>query len=103
MNIIIEKIRPIAKLRMLLAEMEGELGLHNLSPSERDVLYAFISETSGIDGSVSTSDIRESLILRDMSDPTMYRNILSLMERGVLSLAPGRRRGAYVIGELDLS
>lgn len=98
----VEELRPIAKLRMLLAEMEGKLGLDDLSPNERDVLYAFVSESSGVDGSVSTNDIRESSILRDISHPTMYRNILSLIEKGVLSLAPGRRRGAYVIRNLDV-
>ena len=95
-------LRPIARLRMLLAEIEGELGLGNLSTNERDVLYAAVSEISCPDGSVSTSDIRGNSILRDMSDPTMYRTILSLIEKGVLSLAPGRRRGAYVIRNLDL-
>jgi len=103
MSVMVESLRPIAKLRVLLAEVEDEFGLDNLSLNERDVLYAFLSEGAGSNDSVGTNEVRDNSILRDMSDPTLYRNILSLMERGILSLAPGRRRGAYVIRDLDLS
>jgi hypothetical protein len=97
-----DRFRSIAKLRKLIAEMEVELGLEDLSPVERDLLYAFICESPGAGSVVTTNDIRKNPIVRDMSDPTLYRYIASLVEKGVLALAPGRSRGAYLVSNCRL-
>lgn len=93
----VKLLKPIAKLRMLLVQMEVDLGIDNLSHGERDLLYAFVAESSGEGSVVTTNEVRRNPIIKDMSDPTLYRYILSLLEKDVLSLAPGRRRGAYVV------
>jgi hypothetical protein len=100
--IMAENLRLLSKLRELLVEMEIELGLVNLSPGERDLLYAFVSESTGAGSVVTTNEVRRNRILMDMSDPTIYRHIVTLIEKGILALAPGRRRGAYVV-DCDLS
>ena len=98
----LEGLKPLSKLRELLVEMEIELGLDKLAPGERDVFYAFLAESDGAGSVVTTTEVRNSRILMDMSDPTMYRHIVTLIEKGVLALAPGRRRGAYIV-DCDLS
>ena len=102
MSELIDRIRPIARLRAVLSEMEQDLGLEALTPGERDLLYAFVSESAAPGELVMTSSIRNNPILRDMSDPTVYRHISSLIDKGLLGLAPGRQRGAYVVRKCTL-
>ena len=92
-----DRLRPIAKVRALLAELEADLLQLDLSNNDRDLLYACIVESTNADQVFTTGDIRNNLILREMSDPTMYRSLVSLVEKGMLCLAPGRSRGAYMI------
>ena len=97
MSELIDRIRPIAKLRALLSEMEVDVGVEKLTAGERDLLYAFVSESTAPGDLVATSSVRRNPIIRDMSDPTMYRYISNLIEKGVLALATGRQRGVYVV------
>lgn len=82
---------------MLIIKMEIEQGLTGLTLIERDTLHAFVCESSGYGAVITTSEFRNNPIIWDMSDPTLYRYIARLVDKGVLSLAPGRSRGAYVV------
>lgn len=95
----VDRLKPVSKLRKLLAEIEVELGLSVLSASERDLLYALVLESTNAGSVVTTNALRDNPIVRDMSDPTMYRYIIKLIEKGIVTLAPGRQRGAYMIVE----
>jgi len=93
----VDRLKPVSKLRMLLAEIESELGLSTLSSSERDLLYALVSESADAGSVVTTNALRANPIVGYMSDPTMYRYIIKLIEKGIITLAPGRQRGAYMV------
>jgi hypothetical protein len=96
-KVMVDSLKPVSKLRMLLAEIESELGLTALSSSERDLLYALVSESADTGSVVTTNALRANPIVEYMSDPTMYRYIIKLIEKGVIMLAPGRQRGAYMV------
>ena len=90
-------IGSISALRALLREMETSAGLDSLPRAERDVLCAAYEAGAFTDGSFSSEAIRQIPIAREMSLPTYHRALRNLVEKGYLSHAPGRKRGAYIL------
>lgn len=86
----------LAQLRELLQKMEGELGLCELSHNERDVLYAVHREIA-VEGVARTERIRENPLARGMSQPTFHRVLKSLLEKGLVQMAPNRKNGVYIL------
>ena len=90
-------IASISAMRGLLLEMESSAGLTVLPPAERDVLCAAHAVTAGADGALSSEAIRQNPIARHLSPPTYQRALRSLVRKGYLRRAPGRKRGAYML------
>jgi predicted transcriptional regulator of viral defense system len=91
-----KKYLKLAQVRALLADMEGELGLSELSAVERDVLYAF-TEAAERRQTVATRDVMSHPLVTPISRPTIFRAIDRLKERGLLKHVEGRERGLYVL------
>lgn len=88
----------LARLRVLLHDMEKELGLTTLSPVERDLIYV-IEELHGSGKEVQTHQILKHDLLSSVSRPTIFRAISSLLERGYISRGESLKKGFYTIAE----
>lgn len=87
----------IATIRAMLNDLERSAGLTDLSPVERDVLYAASSIKPSDDSLLRSDDLWAHDLVRDVPEATFRRALRSLVERGLLKLAPGRQRGAYIL------
>lgn len=90
-------IRNVAQLRSLLLEMETNLGLVELSPNERDVLYAINEVSSGYPKSARSDAIRSHPLAAAIPQATYHRALKSLVQRGFVGHAPETKAGMYVV------
>lgn len=93
-------MKGIAELRTILTGMECAAGVSDLSQPERDVLFAAHSAArSDVTALIHTDQIRNSTLTERLSQPTFQRALKSLVQKGHLRHAPGRKRGLYVLGQ----
>ena len=85
----------------MLVVLERELGLSDLSSSERDVLLAAHSLTDTRGQIVCSTDIRNHDLVRDLPPATYHRALRSLQERGLIRKARGARAKLYILAESD--
>ena len=90
------KLNGIASLRALLSDMETDLGLHELTGPQRDILYAASLLSSG-SGGVTTQALHKHSLVRGMTRSTFFRSLKSLSDSGYL-VAKAGRAGFYEIG-----
>lgn len=89
-----------AKLRLILKEIETDLGLVALTEAERDVLYAarMASRAEGAGLQVfSSEEVRENGFVDRIAPATFYRALKSLRDRGFVRLADGYRKNHYIL------
>ncbi len=89
-------ISKLAELRKLMLGMERSIGLEELSAVERDVYYAatdLAQQTTG----VRTTGLLSHALMQDVSRPTFFRALKSLVTKGYLSQSATSRRGVYVV------
>lgn len=89
------KINTIAQLRILLESMEHDLGLTDLSPNERDLLYAAQNLSGENNKFVRSDELRNHPLLRSMTQPTYYRSLKRLLELGFIEPPIGKKTGLY--------
>lgn len=82
-------------LRKLLLGMERDIGLDNLTDTEKSVYYAVVDLDTG--GSVQSRVIRKHELTNDLSQPTFYRALKALLNKGLLAHEAGTRAGQYRI------
>jgi hypothetical protein len=92
-------IKSVAQLRALLFEMETTLGLVELSPNERDILYAINEVSSGFPKAARSEAIRNHPLAASIPQATYHRALKSLVQRGLVAHAPDTRAGHYVLTE----
>ena len=94
-----QRLARIGELRELLQQMEGDLGLTDLSRFERDLLYA-VRMLAGSSGVAATADLRAHPLVADMTQPTFHRALRTLIDRGLIRrLGEERARYAMVDGQ----
>jgi hypothetical protein len=93
----IVNIKSVAQLRALLFEMETTLGLVDLSPNERDVLYAINEVSTGSPKAARSDAIRSHPLAACSPQATYHRALKSLVQRGMIAHAPDTRAGHYVL------
>lgn len=86
----------IAKLNMLLAEMEEELQIDELSYGEKQVLLAIVDCVSETE-IASLADIQNHPLTASISRPTLFRALKQLEENGQIRKLSGTR-GRYALG-----
>ena len=91
-----------AKLREVLFHIEKDLGIEELSETERKVLAVLASLSGGTENDVSLDDIRQDAIVTDIPAPSLYRAFSTLQERGFIGRSGGRRSGLYHLRERAL-
>lgn len=79
--------------------MEKSLGLVELSPNERDVLYAINEVSSGTPKAARSEAIRNHPLASAIPQATYHRALKSLVQRGLIAHAPETRAGHYVMTE----
>ena len=89
----------LSQFRLLLHDMEKEMGLLDLTPLERDIYYVAM-EVADRSGEMSTSDIFNHDLLKNASRPTIFRAISTLMARGILRRRTGSARGVYTLAQV---
>lgn len=90
------EISKLAELRKLMQSMERTLGLEGLSPVERDIYYA-AGELSQTEEEVRTFGLIEHTLVKDVSRPTFFRALKSLVQKGYLSQSSSANRGRYIV------
>ena len=85
----------IAKLRILVDSMEKDLGLDNLSADERKLLYAMSAMSSDGTDELRSDDMKRHPLCQELSHPTFYRTLKSLLEKGIVSRSGPRKTGTY--------
>lgn len=88
-------IAVVAKLQELVATMERDIGLSKYSVEERRVMYALKALSATTDADVKGTALREHVLCSEMSRPTFYRSIQSLIKQGVIVRSKGTRSGSY--------
>lgn len=91
-----QEISKITELRKLLYSMEQSLGLEDLSTVERDIYYAASDLATGHRG-VRTTGLISHDLLKNVSRPTFFRALKSLVQKGYLSQSANNRRGIYFV------
>ena len=90
------EISKLAELRKLTHSMERTLGLEELSPVERDIYYA-AEDLSQDESEVRTFGLIEHTLVRNVSRPTFFRALKSLVHKGYLSQSGSANRGRYIV------
>lgn len=93
---VMSEISRLTELRKLLLGMEKSLGLQDLSPVERDIYYAASDLSDQAEG-CRTVGLIEHALLADISRPTFFRALKSLVQKGYLSPSESSARGKYIV------
>ena len=101
------EISKLTELRKLLLDMEQSMGLQNLSSVERDIYYAASdyaasdhassTGTGAATGAVKTTTLQEHRLLAQVSRPTFFRGLKSLLGKGYLEPCKNSTRGYYIV------
>lgn len=86
----------LTELRKLMLDMERSIGLQELSSVERDIYYA-ASDLESIPNGVKTNTLLEHSLVTDVSRPTFFRALKSLVVKGYLAQSHAEGRGQYFV------
>ncbi|MCA0920451.1 hypothetical protein [Pseudooceanicola nanhaiensis] len=92
-----DKLNSIFQLREMLRELERDVGLDDLSRTERDVLLAAHSLCEHPGDVISTEQIRGHTLVQPVAQATLYRAIRTLLRLGLLERAAQTKARAYVV------
>lgn len=92
-----DHFKAIFELRDLLRDMERDVGLDKLSPSERDVFLAARSLTDQPGEVIGSDAIRSHKFVRSIAQATYHRALRTLVGRGMLARAEGTKAKSYVV------
>lgn len=90
------KISKLTELRKLMLEMERSMGLQDLSSIERDIYYA-ATDLAEVPGGVKTNSLIRHTLVANVSRPTFFRALKSLVCKGYLGQSQESGRGQYVV------
>lgn len=85
----------IASLRQLLADMERDIGIHELPGAQRDVLYA-ATLLANQKKPITVANLNQHPLISSMARATFFRCLKSLSEQGYL-IAGSKRSDGYTL------
>ena len=94
------EISKLTKLRKMMLEMERSMGLQGLSAVERDIYYAAVDLSDALSG-VRTTNLLDHTLIKNVSRPTFFRALKSLVAKGYLMQSQVSGRGRYIVKQLD--
>ena len=96
-----KRLEHFVQLKSVLIEMEESLGLTDLSERDVRLLCAVVQLRQGrkSDETVGTDEVRDHALCKDLSQPSFYRSLQLLTERGILKRADARAKTVrYTVG-----
>ena len=90
-------LQKVASLRVLLSELEREIGIEQIGSIEKRVLLAVADLTSSHD-LATTKMIKGHPLNSDVTQPSFYRAIGNLEKMGKIKKV-GEKRGFYAIAD----
>ena len=88
----------LISIKLILEEMEQDLGLEALSEVEKNVYLAAQALKSNI-GRVETKQIQAHPFTQNMSRPTFFRALKSIEAKGFVSRADSKKVGVFQVTE----
>ena len=89
-----EKLNYLAQLNLLARSVEVDLGIADVSPSEKAILSAVSLMLNYQASEVSVQKLLEHELVREIPKPTVYRALKSLVGEGLLEKV---RFGKYTL------
>jgi Fe2+ or Zn2+ uptake regulation protein len=89
-----EKLNYLAQLNLLVRSVEVDLGITDVSPSEKAILSAISLLATSSEVEVSVQKLLEHELITEIPKPTVYRALKSLVGVGLLEKV---RFGRYAI------
>lgn len=96
------QLTQLSNLYGLLASMEAQRGLVDLTEDEKKILYA-LTELSPDGLDVPSNSVKAHEYCNDISSPTFYRALKRLTERDFIAVAEGRKAGLYHLTQRNVS
>ena len=91
-----------AKLRELLFQIEVDLGIEELTETERKVLAVLARLSGGTNRDVQLDEIRQDVIITDIPAPSLYRAFSTLQKQGYIGRSGGQRSVLYHLSKRAL-
>ena len=82
-----------AKLRGMLFQIEMDVGIEEMTETERKVLAVLARLSGGTNCDVQLDEIRQDAIITDIPAPSLYRAFSNLQKQGFISRSGGQRSG----------
>lgn len=86
----------LISMRKLVANMEDDLGLKELSEAQKQIVLAAM-ELAERSNEISSSDLQKHSLLAGMPRPTYFKSIKVLEKLGYLKRPSGTERGAFIL------
>ena len=90
------------KLREMLFQIEMDLGIEEMTETERKVLAVLARLSGGTNCDVQLDEIRQDAIITDIPAPSLYRAFSTLQKQGYIGRSGGQRSGLYHLSERAL-
>jgi hypothetical protein len=94
------EISKLTQLRKMMLEMECSMGLQDLSVVERDIYYA-ATDLSDALSDIKTTNLLDHKLIVNVSRPTFFRALKSLVCKGYLIQSQVSGRGRYIVKPID--
>ena len=91
-----EDLAALIALRKIALKMEDDLGVGHIPAHEREVILA-AHDVASDDGLVRSEHIQTHGFVSNMSRATFFRALNALLDKGLLTRAGGRKRGAFKV------
>lgn len=88
-------LKNIAKMQIMLADMEAEFGIRDIGAIEKSVLSS-VADLAGDTTLVSTKDILQHPLNNVYSRPSLFRALKNLESLGKIAKG-GKKRGLYTL------
>ena len=88
--------KKIITLRLLLDEMEQDIGISELSDPEKSIFLA-AQDIRSEHHYVTTKDLLEHKLTQSLTRPTFFRCLKSIQEKGLIVQSPRKSRGEFEI------
>ena len=89
-------VKKLISLKVMLEEMEDDLGLAALSEFEKNI-YLAAQALKSPDSTVKTQQLREHTFTQSMSRPTFFRALQSLEKKGLIARSGSKKIGLFVV------
>ena len=89
-------IEKLISLKVILKDMEEDLGLAPLSEFEKNI-YLAAQALKSPDNTVNTNQLRGHSFTQSMSRPTFFRTLQSLEEKKLIARSDIKKIGLFVV------